>query len=69
MPDSHLRQGEDAELRRDDQGQVWSLHRGPFRNWKDEEVVQATPGPEQDGAVQRYLHIPLVEWEAWEVVR
>lgn len=57
-----------TERRRDDEGRVWELLRGPFLRWDDTMVVQATLGWEQDGQVRRDLHIPLEDWQRWELV-
>lgn len=57
-----------TECRRDAQGRVWELLHGPFLRFDDTMVVQATLGWEQGDQVRRDLHIPLEDWQSWEVV-
>lgn len=54
-----------SERRRDGDGRVWQLLRGPFLDYRETMVVQATLGWEQSGQVRTDLHIPLAEWQAW----
>jgi hypothetical protein len=62
------RNGE-PEWRRAPDGRIWQLERGPaFKNHRDEPVVIASVGWEQDGQVKRDLHIAEADWLAWDLV-